>query len=161
MTAVKFDYLGPDQPFPTIHRFKVIDLEPRELARCRELSFGNEGYMCEDLDEILQTERRYQYRNSQAILLGEGWGRLEKGAKLRTWPIYGWALLQPIYRRSKYSAQFFVDPLHRGKGYGRMLLEKANYYSSQPIVYVDDENEGFFKKHPNMFEEMKEKDMSA
>lgn len=151
---IKFEDLGPDDPQPRIEHIRVVDLTPSQLARCRELSFGTEGYMCEDIDEILQTEQKWCYRYSQAILLGAPENK-------SAWPILGWALLQPLYRKSKYSAQLFVDPLHRGKGYGTILLEQANRHSFQPLVYVDDENEGFFEKHPRLFEQVKDKDMSA
>jgi len=133
----------------TVEHIRVVDLTPEQLARCRELSFGEDGYMCEDLDEILREEQRRCYRYSQAILLSMD----DK--------ILGWALLQPLYRRSKYSAQFFVDPLHRGKGYGKLLLEKADGFSFAPVVYVDDDNEGFFNKYPFLLERVRDKDMSA
>jgi GNAT superfamily N-acetyltransferase len=145
---IKFKDLGPDDPKPTVLAKFAIDLTPAELARCRELSFGDEGYMTEDIEHILQTERRSNYRKSIAILLSD---------PDRAWPINGWALLQPIYRRSRYSAQFFVDPGQRGKGYGRLLLERANKISARPLCYVDDDNRGFFEKHPWYYENYEEK----
>lgn len=156
---IKFEDLGLDDPQPLIEHVRVVDLTPPQMARCRELSFGKEGYMCEDLDEILRNEQKWCYRYSQAILLGQPPAKPQMTQT--PWPIYGWALLQPLYRRSKYSAQLFVDPLHRGKRYGTILLEQANRHSFQPLVYVDDENEGFFDKHPNLFEQVESKDMSA
>lgn len=127
----------------------VIDLKPAQLARCRELSFGDEGYMNEDVDIILATERRSKYRKSLAILLSD---------PDKAWPIHGWALLQPVYNRARYSAQFFVDPLQRGKGYGRLLLGAANRLTGRPpLCYVDEDNKGFFEKHPMLYENYEEK----
>jgi len=156
---IKFDDLGPDDPKPLIQNLRVVDLTPPQLARCRELSFGDDGYMCEDLDEILREENRWRYRYSRAILLGPPPAKPQ--ITQSAWPILGWALLQPLYRRSKYSAQFFVDPLHRGKGYGKLLLEEAAGYSFAPVVYVDDDNKGFFNKYPFLLEQVRDKDMSA
>lgn len=137
---------------------RVVDLSDEQLARCRELSFGDEGYMCEDLEAILEMEQGWRYRYSQAILLGD---TLMDDSRLRAWPIYGWALLQPVYRSRKYSAQFFVDPGQRGNGYGKVLLEQANKWCNKPLCYIDEQNEGFFRKHPSLYDEFVEKDIAA
>jgi len=124
----------------------VVDLTDSELIRCKELSFGDEGYMCEDLVEILKVEsgpRRYRY--SEALFIHDD----------KT--IYGWGLLQPIPRSPRYTFQLFVDPKHRGKGYGRMLLTGANSLCGRkhrPVCYLDDENEGFFNHYPSLYTEV-------
>lgn len=135
---------------PRTEHIRVVDLTPNQLKRCRELSFGDEGYMCDDLELILDVEQGWRYRYSQAILLGDT--MMEGAARLVTWPIHGWALLQPVYNRPRYSAQLFVDPDHRGKGYGKALLEQANRWGKSPLCYIDDENAGFFKKYPGLYE---------
>lgn len=141
-----------------IEHVRVVDLTPLQLDRCRELSFGDEGYMCDDLDLILEREQGWRYRYSQAILLGNTagpppdrkWDRLEIGT------IYGWALMQPVHHRPRYSAQFFVDEAQRGKGYGARLLAEANRWGKAPLCYIDDENEGFFNKYPHLYEQWNE-----
>lgn len=117
----------------------VIDLTDEALDRCRELSFGDEGYMCDDLERILWTERHSKkYRYSQAILACED-------------TILGWALVQPVPYSPKYSAQFFVDPLHRRRGIGGRLLREANMYGrGKPYVFKDEENENFFSVFPDL-----------
>lgn len=134
-----------------IEHVRVVDLTEARLARCRELSYGDEGYMCEDLDNILEEERCWRYRYSQAILLGE--------AKMdgTVGNIYGWSLLQPVYRSRRYSAQFFVDPSHRGQGHGARLLAEANRWCKNPLCFVDTDNQGFFERFPSMYERYEEK----
>lgn len=123
----------------------MIDLTPTELDRCRELSFGDEGYMCEDLDRIISTEWQRQYRHSRAIL-----ARNDDGA------ILGWSLIQPVPRSPKYLAQFYVDPSHRRRGIGARLLREANTYCGKPYVYKDRENEVFFNEFPDLCGKTKE-----
>jgi len=145
---------------PRIEHRTVVELSPTQLARCRELSLGEDGYMCELLDKILSTETKKEpYRYSHAILLGDTagppsnmiWDRLEIGE------IYGWALLTPVPRSPRYYLHLFVDPLHRGKGYGSLLLRLANVGKNsrayQPLVMTDPENQGFFEKHAGLFKE--------
>jgi GNAT superfamily N-acetyltransferase len=114
--------------------FKAVDLTSDQIARCKELSYGDEGYMCEDLEMVLDTETRWHYRYSQALLL-----YLNKN-------IVGWCLLQPVPRSKRWSAQLFVDPLYRRRGYGRLLLQEANKISNRPCVYTDRDNLEFFDK---------------
>lgn len=118
-----------------VFRSRVIDLTDEELARCRELSYGDEGYMCEDLDRIRMDERGWHYRYSQAILL-----RLNGH-------IIGWALLEPIYRKRRWTAHFFVDEAHRRRGYGATLLHEANKICRRPYCFKDIDNEDFFNKY--------------
>lgn len=122
----------------TIEHVRVIDLTDDDLARCRELSFGDEGYMCEELDYILASEQKWQYRYSQAILIRENNG------------IVGWALLQPISYSRRYSLHLFVDEAHRRKGHGATLLNEANRWSKAPAVMVDPLNKSFFSNYPDL-----------
>jgi len=145
-----FEYLGPDDPKPMIQIIRAVDLTADQVARCKELSYGDEGYMSEDLDYILDNERRWLYRYSKAILLSDPG---------KVWPIHGWALVEPIYNRPRYAAQLFVDPSQRGKGYGTMLLSAAQRgINNVPLCYVDEENEGFFNKVPWLYEKFREKE---
>ena len=125
---------------------RVVDLTDEELVRCRQLSFGDEGYMCEDLDAILLGEKgKRRYRYSEAIFIHDH--RM----------IYGWALMQPVPRSPRYTFQLFVDPEHRGKGYGHRLLTMGNGlqgWKHKPICYPDDENEWFFNKYPSLYTEV-------
>lgn len=123
----------------THHR--VVDLLPQEIDRLKELSFGDEGYMCDDLDHILATERKRRYRYSFAIR-----------AKLYKQPntVIGWALVQPVYRRPTYTAQLFVDSAYRRQGIGARLLEAANLYTDRPWVYLDKDNQEFFNSFPQL-----------
>lgn len=125
-----------------ITQHRVIDLDPAQMARCRELSFGDEGYMCEDMDAILVVESRYRYRYSQALLLHEDNKML------------GWCLLQPVPRSKKWSAQFFVDPEYRRLGYGSRLIDRANEVCKVPYVFVDRDNRGFFEKQPGKYRDL-------
>jgi GNAT superfamily N-acetyltransferase len=124
---------------------RVIDLTPEEESRCRELSYGSEGYMCEDLDSILINERiKRPYRYSHVYLVTE------------SNEIIGWSLLQPRYRSPLHTAQLFVDPKYRGKGIGTTLLSLAWYFGKRkPVVYIDDDNEGFFKKNSHLYTEVR------
>jgi GNAT superfamily N-acetyltransferase len=121
---------------------KECSLVLSESSICRNMNC----FMCDDLDYILDNEKGWRYRYSQALLLS---------ANRTTW---GWALLQPVARRPRYSAQFFVDPTQRGKGYGKALLQAAQQglKGRVPLCYLDDENEGFFSKYPTLFERYEE-----
>lgn len=123
----------------THHR--VVDLLPQEIDKLRGLSFGDEGYMCDDLDHILQTEQGRRYRYSFAIR-----------ARLYNRPhtVIGWSLVQPVYRRPNYTAQLFVHSDYRRQGIGGRLLEEANLYTPRPWVYLDGDNEEFFNMYPEL-----------
>lgn len=123
-----------------ISHVRVVDLTESELTRCRELSYGDEGYMCEDLDEILDIEQGWRYRYSQAVLLRE------------SSEIIGWALIRPIYRSKRYSVQLFVDPYHRRKGHGSALLTEAYRWGVVPMVFIDKDNVSFFKNYTEKYE---------
>lgn len=126
----------------TIEHIRVIDLTPEQIARCKELSLGDEGYMCEDLDTILATENKWQYRYSQAILI------------TIVDNIVGWALLQPVPYNRRYSIHLFVDPLHRRQGFGTLLLREANRWCKTPLAMVDVENQKFFHNHMELYSEL-------
>lgn len=123
----------------TIEHIRVVDLTPEEIARCKELSLGEEGYMCETLDEVLVDEQTRRYRYTQAILL-----------KILN-NIVGWALVQPIPSTRRYSVHLFVDPAHRKLGYGSLLLQQANRWCKAPVAMPDELNAGFFDSHPNLY----------
>lgn len=123
----------------TIEHIRVVDLTPEQLARCRELSFGDDGYMCESLDDIFETENRWRYRYSQAILI-----------KILD-NIVGWALLQPVPNSRRYSVHLFVDPAHRRLGYGSLLLQQANRWCKAPVAMPDEFNHQFFDRHPGSY----------
>jgi len=120
---------------------RVIDLSLSIIADCKRLSFGDEGYMCEDLDAAIAKERtaRRRYRHTMACLV------YDKDT------LVGWSLIEPVPRSPRYVVQMFVDPNYRRRGIGRYLLQQANYMSKRkPFVYIDDENEDFFKKFPEL-----------
>lgn len=126
----------------------ALELDDKTLARCKELSYGDDGYMCEDIDRIRATEpikHRPSYRLSHVCLAYYN-GKL-----------VGWSLLEPRPRSPRWVVQLFVDPKYRGKGVGTKLLHQANAWSMwkhRPIAYVDPENCGFFAKHPSLFTEV-------
>lgn len=131
-----------------ISQSRVVDLNDRALARCRELSYGDDGYMCEDLDRILEEEQcRKKYRYSHALLAIENGKRNDSNP----YGIIGWCLLQPVYYRPRYSAQFFVDPARRREGIGRKLIQHARYRTIKPVyVHIDNDNIDFFKEFPEL-----------
>lgn len=118
----------------------VISLGSDEIARCKELSYGNEGYMSEDLDAILEIETNKTYRKSQAILVKE------------QTKIIAWSLVIPIPRSPRCLGYFFVDPNYRGQGIGSYLFRSAKYISNKAIlVFPDEDNEKFFQKFPGQY----------
>lgn len=128
-----------------LYEFRVVDLSKEGLEECRRLSYGDEGYMCDDLDDILETENhnRVRYRYSMAVLLMD-----DK-------ELIGWALLQPIYCSPRYTAQLFVDPEYRKRGYGTKLLRYCNQWTNRKVViYSDEDNEEFFMKNANLCTEV-------
>jgi len=124
---------------------RVIDLDPLTIINCKRLSYGDEGYMCEDLDAAIAKDKasRRRYRYSMACLV------YDQGT------LVGWSLIEPVARSPRYVVQMFVDPNYRRKGIGRYLLQQANYMSKRkPLVYLDDDNEGFFHKNPDLYAEV-------
>lgn len=122
---------------------RAIDLTTDEYNRCTDLTYGDEGYMLEELDEAIYRERdHYNYRYTLAILAYE-----------RS-KIVGWCLLQPIRGRSRYLAYFYVDEDHRRQGWGAQLLEEASKWGRwRPHVMPGYGNYGFFDKYPQLCEE--------
>jgi GNAT superfamily N-acetyltransferase len=120
----------------------VIDLTPEQIARCRELSLGDEGYMCETLDLIFKTEDRWHYRYSQAVILSI----MDN--------IVGWALLQPVPYSRRYNMHLFVDESQRRQGFGTLLLKEANRWCKAPVAMVDRENQDFFHSHTDLYTEL-------
>ena len=122
---------------------RAIDLTQSEVDRCRELTYGDEGWMLEDFDRALAEEtgaRRYRY--TQVVLYTNRYGTIQ-----------GWCLLQPIKRSSRYMAYFYVDHKHRGKGIGTKLIKEANKWGRyRPGVMVDLTNRGFFESVPDLHE---------
>jgi GNAT superfamily N-acetyltransferase len=128
-----------------VQLLRVIDLPASTIADCKHLSYGDEGYMCEDLDAAIAKDRaaRRRYRYTRACLVFSN-GKL-----------VGWSLIEPVPRSPRYVIQMFVDPIYRRKGIGRYLLQQANYISKRkPLVYLDDDNEGFFHKYPDLYAEV-------
>ena len=121
---------------------RVIDLSSDELARCRELTYGDEGYMLEDLNAAIHRESsKRHYRYTQAILITE------------SDQIIGWSLLQPVPHSSRYIAYFFVDYEHRKKGIGGKLIKEASKWGKYKLdVMPDWTNLGFFEKFPQLHE---------
>jgi GNAT superfamily N-acetyltransferase len=122
-----------------IRHTKVTDLSVAEEIRCRELSFGDEGYMCDNLDFIFDTEsdvRKYRY--SYAYLYEENN------------EILGWALLMPVWRSKFYEVHVFVDPAYRRRGIGSKLLQSASHLTKQMIPTIDKDNNEFFLKNKEL-----------
>jgi GNAT superfamily N-acetyltransferase len=116
---------------------KVIDLTEQELARCRELSYGKDGYMCDYIDDALEGDISFPppYRYHQAILY------------IENDQILGWCLLAPLFGISRYEAQFYVETAHRRHGIGRELIKEANKWGRfKPEVDIDHTNYDFFKE---------------
>jgi GNAT superfamily N-acetyltransferase len=120
---------------------RAIDLTPEEEARCRELSFGEDGWMCDYLDDALLYENQASpRRHTQTILYYE------------SDTIIGWCMLIPMAWRARYEAQFFVDPAHRRRGIGTELLNEANKWGRyKPVIDLDNENRDFFMSSSNMW----------
>lgn len=122
---------------------RAIELTPEEIARCKELSYGDEGYMSEDLDRIMIDEARWRYRYSHVNLIKDNDY------------IIAWALMQPMYRSPRWTFQCFVDSNYRRQGIGKYLLYGAHYFAKRkPIVYLDDDNEEFFTKYKTLVTEV-------
>lgn len=124
---------------PILIRKRAVDLSPEEVVRCKELSYGNEGWMSEDIDAVRSAElKRRKYRYSEVFLI-----------KDKT-KIVAWALAIPVVHSPRYSACYFVDPEYRNRGFGTTLLKNTALISKKPVmVFPDDDNEGFFDKFPN------------
>lgn len=94
--------------------------------------------MQEDFRSAYENEidtKRYRY--TLALMIKEK-GRL-----------VAWCMLLPIDRVSRYSAEFYVHPLHRRKGYGTLLFQEARRHGRfKPEVFPDSSNRGFFEKFP-------------
>lgn len=115
---------------------RAVQLHPDEVIRCKELSYGDDGWMSDDIDAVRNTEtnaRRYRY--SEVFLVKDG-------------PkIIAWALAIPVVHSPRYSACYFVDEAYRRQGIGTVLFNKTAQLSKKPVmVFPDDDNEGFFMK---------------
>lgn len=129
----------------TVHLKKAIELSPTEIADCKRLSYGDEGYMSEDLDRILRDERRWRYRYSYVVLVTDPDNN----------KVIGWSLIEPRPRSPRWIFQCFVDPDYRRQGIGRYLLQQAVYFRNRKVVaYLDEDNEGFFEKFPELYTEV-------
>ena len=121
---------------------RVIDLSDKEVSRCKELTFGNEGFMREDLESALVTDHSVPapFRYHQAILY------------LENNEIVGWSLLRPVLYESRYEVHIFVDPDHRRRGIGSALLQEARKWGRyRPLVSIDEENQEFFMRLPELW----------
>lgn len=122
---------------------RVIDLTGHEYHRCIDLTYGDEGYMLEDLHRAILTESlKRHYRYTLAILSTDSLDRIR-----------GWCLLQPVARSSRYMAYFYVEPDSRRQGIGTALIEEAGKWGRYKLDVMSDwTNEGFFDKFPTLQE---------
>lgn len=125
---------------------RIIDLTDKDFTRCRQLTYRADGWMEEEAVARRNEEQSSQpYRYTQVVLVYED--------DL----IVGWCLLQPAPRRSRYKAYFFVDPLHRGRGYGKLLFERARQYGRWALmVYPDGSNIQFFERFKYQWTDLRE-----
>lgn len=122
---------------------RVIDLTGHEYQRCCDLTYGDEGYMLEDMDRaILLESNKKCYRYTQAILSTDSLNRIR-----------GWCLLQPVAHSSRYMAYFYVEPGSRRQGIGGELIKEASKWGKYKLdVMPDWTNQGFFDKFPTLQE---------
>lgn len=131
---------------PMVETRRLIDLTDEEFNRCRVLTYGIDGFMEEEAVERREQEILFtHYRYTEVILAYD-----HK-------QIVGWCLLQPVYRQSRYLAYFFVDPLRRGEGYGKLLFERASRYGLRKLMVKPDRtNYNFFERFKTQWIEQSE-----
>jgi GNAT superfamily N-acetyltransferase len=119
-----------------IHK-DVSDLTPVEYRACHKANFGENGYMREVLVACKGGNA------GKVVML---WNGPDNTAR----SLIGWALLTPVtpygilsvsrwvMQRSKYTAEFWVKPRYRRKGYGKVLMNEVKKYDSNPHVIPHD-----------------------
>lgn len=121
----------------------VVTLTKQELEQCYANSFGLGGMM------MPEAKRALRENDVDVLAL-----MLYAGSEF-----VGWALLTPVTtdecrfhhgtswtkRRSKYTAQFYINRDYRGKGYAHTLMRHIiNNYDARPHVLPHDKASGGF-----------------
>jgi GNAT superfamily N-acetyltransferase len=115
---------------------KVSDLTPTEYKQCHRLNLGQGmggGWMQPTLEHYRKTggEARAVMLKDDELLVG--WGLLSPTKSHFKEGPYG--ITPYVKRRAKYSLMLYVRRSHRGKGYGRILLDEARRFDPRPKVW--------------------------
>lgn len=125
---------------------RLVDLSEDEFNRCRELTFRSRGLMEEEaVAARFREQMTPPYRHTLALMLYRG----------KT--MIGWSLLQPVKGQARWLAYFYVDPLHRKRGYGSLLLKQASAFGRYKIAVKPDwSNHEFFGRFKDLWVEQRE-----
>jgi GNAT superfamily N-acetyltransferase len=118
-----------------VHK-KVSELTPTEYKKCHRLNLGQGrygGWMQPTLEHY-----RKNGGDARAVMLKDGdllvgWGLLSPTKSHFNAGPYG--ITPYVKRRTKYSLMMYVRKSHRGRGYGKLLLEEARKVDPRPMVW--------------------------
>lgn len=129
-----------------IMHMPVDALTRGEYLACSRANFGDEGLMqpmlkvCRQGDVEGKTITLWTPTKRRTLL---AWALLTPVSTTGIAPASSWAMKQ-----SKYTVMFWVKWQHRGKGYGKVLMNEVHEYDERPHVLPHDEvSEKFFSGH--------------
>jgi GNAT superfamily N-acetyltransferase len=130
-----------------IRKKSVLELTALEYRACFGANYGGGGYMQGVLEDC-----REGNQSGEVVMLWD-----ETKAKNRVSSMVGWCLMTPVSlhgilgatrytkRRSKITAQFWVKPAHRQKGYAKMLMHEVKKVDPRPhVIPHNDSSAEFF-----------------